>query len=254
MESMKGKNKIVCGILLIVCIILVCVISGLKIKKYHEIKFYEKTYVLNNTGNNYEEQLRNIHDTYPPEFYEYVNESDVFQQEFVYYEDEPENKSWTPSLLPCKGNNSKSNILCYSHIAFGEAINFNMAYYPARGNEDYSINFKLIGNEFTSFEVQSSDRMGAYAICTFNDAELTEPVNKIEKYDEPDYDEYPMSPYGEVNCYEEGKLYQDIVPLLEELEKKTMEKMKKLIELSEKYKNLSDEEVQELRDNIRLVE
>lgn len=101
-----------------------------------------------------------------------------------------------------------------------------MAYYPVHENEDYSIDFKLSGNELTSFEVQSSDRMGEYAICTFKDTELTEPVNKIEKYDEPNYDEYPMSPYGEVNCYEEGKLYQDIVPLLEELEEKTMEKMK----------------------------
>lgn len=248
---MKDKLKII----IIIILFPMLIISGLKIKEYSKFKYYESTYTLNNTGNTYEEQLRNIHDTYPPEFYEYINETNIFEQKFIGFEKQPENLPWKFSLT-CKDKEDEENLLCYSAIGFKEkGLWFNISHFPPKDDEIYyDIKFEFLEGEFTNYKVQSSNRLGAYAICTFKDAELTEPVNKIEKYDEPNYDEYPMSPYGEVNCYEEGKLYQDIVPLLEELEEKTVEKMKQLIGLSEKYKNLSDKEVQKLRDDIRLEE
>lgn len=242
---MNKKVKICVSVILLLIVLLIMYVLAMKVKEYKDIKYYEDTYTLDNSGDSYEQKLRNIHDTYPPEFYEYVNKTNTFSNYFYSYEQKPNQISWNVAAETCKEKMDSKNLICIYSIGFGgNNLYFDLGHYPSKGSERYQIYTEFSDNNFINFNIQRNDRMGAYAICTFKDASLTEPVNKIEKFEKPDYMEYPENPYGEVNCYDEGKLYQDIVPLLEKFEKDTIDNIDKLIKLSEDYKNLSKEEVQ----------
>lgn len=199
----------------------------------------EKNFQLNNTGNTYEEQLDNINKTYPPKFYEYVNNKNIFKQEIYNYGEIPNGKKnyYQFDLEICKTKNFNDNLICYRDIIFKDnSIGFGMSHYPEKDalqEESYSIEFELNGNEFTNFEVYSEDRSDR-GICTFKDVTLQKPINEEEYKVDPNFGD-PFE-YGRVNCYDEGKRYQKIVPELEKLVDKTEENTKEFIKLSNEFK------------------
>ncbi len=227
----KNKKNIVK--IMVVCIIVACVFSLILFQSLSK----NKNNQLINSGNTYEEKLRNIHNTYSTEFYKYINDKNIFEQKFIGYDKSPSNQPWKFSLT-CKEKKKDENLMCYSSIIFKEnTIKFNMSHFPKEGtssSETYNVSFELYENEFTNFEVESNDRWGEYALCTFKDIKLEKPIKEEEYKTDPNFGD-PFE-YGRVNCYEEGKRYQKIVPELKSIVEKTEENIKELIKLSEEFK------------------